>query len=114
MMRAMTSDELRNLTVGSTVVIKGQTKNIAKVGRKWIELRNREKISIERARTHHPNYPQREADVYATKEDYEAYEEYCKSLDNARATVRTFLNRHTDNNVIAVADFINSLKEKGA
>lgn len=113
-MRAMTSDELRNLTVGSTVVIKGQTKIVDKVGRKWITLNNGEKISIERARTNHPNYSQWEADVYATKEDYQAYENYCKSLDEARATIREFINKPSIKEVIAVAEFIKSLKEKGA
>ena len=113
-MRAMTSDKLRNLTVGSTVVIKGQTKTVDKVGRKWVTLNNEEKISIERARTHHPNYPQWEADVYATKEDYQAYEDYCKSLDEARKIIREFLNKPTSNEIIAVAEFIKSLKEKGA
>lgn len=113
-MRSMTSEELRALKPNDTVYIRG-TVTVTKVGRKYIHLSNNEKIDIERGRTSHPNYTQWEREVFKDKDTYTAYSDYCTMIDNANKVIRDFLRgRNTNGDIIAVADFIKQLKEKGA
>ena len=110
----MTSEELRALKPNDTVYIRG-TLTVTKVGRKYIHLSNNEKIDIERGRTSHPNYTQWEREVFKDKDTYTAYSDYCEMIDNANSVIRDFLRgRNTNGDIIAVANFIKQLKEKGA
>lgn len=113
-MRSMTSEELRALKPNDTVYIRW-TITVTKVGRKYIHLSNNEKIDIERGRTSHPNYTQWEREVFKDKATYIAYSDYCMRIDNANKIIRDFLRgRSTNSDIIAVAEFIKQLKEKGA
>lgn len=110
----MTPDELKALRVGDTVWIGKSQTEITKVGRKWLHYNNG-KIDIARACTSHPQYAQREESIFRTKGDYEAYLNYCAQVNKARALIRDFPNqRHKNEEFIAVANYINHIKEKGA
>ena len=88
---------------------------VLKVGRKWIHLANGEKIDIRRGCTSHPKYPQWERLVYKDEASYNAQVAYCKSIDTANKIIRDFTNqRNSNKDIIAVAEFIKQLKEKGA
>lgn len=112
-MKPMSSEELLKLKPGNTVVIKGKTYVVESRGPKWVKLTDsREVINISRACTHHPKYAQREANVYKDMEQYQAYEDYCKSIDEANAVVQQFRYKNTTEELLLVADFIRNLRNK--
>lgn len=115
-MRMMSSEELRQLKRGDTLVIKGKVCTVKSKGRKWITLEDsNETIDIARARTSHPNYPQWENSIYADIAAYIGYTEYCIELDNSRKTLRTFISSASNECLLKVASFIENLdKEKEA
>ena len=109
-MKAMSSEQLRELKVGDTVYTGKEYRTVESVGRKWIKI-GREKIDIERARTSHPTHSQWVTSVWKTKEDYDAYSAYCSAVDNARKVIQDFRNRGTHQEVLQVAEFILNLKQ---
>lgn len=112
-MKTMSSEELLKLKPGNTVVLKGQTYVVESRGSKWVKLKDsREVISIQKARTHHPNYSQWEVSVFKDLDHYQAYEAYCKSIDDANAVIQQFRYRSTSTELLAVADFIRNLRNK--
>lgn len=112
-MKSMSSEELLKLKPGNTVVIKGQTYVVESRGSKWVKLKDsREVISIQKARTHHPNYTQWEVSVFKDLDHYQAYEAYCKSIDDANAVIQQFRYKNTTSELLAVADFIRKLRNK--
>ena len=112
-MNSMSSEELLKLKPGNTVVIKGQTYAVESRGSKWVKLKNsREVISIQKARTHHPGYSQWEASIFKDLAHYQAYEDYCKSIDDANSVIQQFRYKSTSEELLAVADFIRNLRNK--
>lgn len=112
-MKSMSSEELLKLKPGNTVVIKGETYVVESRGPKWVKLKHsREVISIQRACTHHPNYSQWETSVFKDLDHYQAYEDYCKSIDDANAVIQQFRYKSTSSELLAVADFIRNLRNK--
>lgn len=82
-------------------------------GSKWVKLKNSsEVISIPRARTHHPGYSQWEASIFKDMEQYKAYEDYCKSVDDANAVIQQFRYKNTTEELLEVAAFIKNLRHK--
>lgn len=112
-MKSMSSEDLLKLKPGNTVVLKGQTYVVESRGSKWVKLKDsREVISIQKARTHHPNYTQWEVSVFKDMQHYQAYEDYCKSIDDANAIIQQFRYKSTTSELLAVADFIRNLRNK--
>lgn len=112
-MKSMSSEDLLKLKPGNTVVLKGQTYVVESRGSKWVKLKDsREVISIQKARTHHPNYTQWEVSVFKDLDHYQAYEAYCKSIDDANAVIQQFRYKSTSSELLAVADFIRNLRNK--
>lgn len=112
-MKSMSSEDLLKLKPGNTVVLKGQTYVVESRGSKWVKLKDsREVISIQKARTHHPNYTQWEVSVFKDLDHYQAYEAYCKSIDDANAVIQQFRYKSTTSELLAVADFIRNLRNK--
>ena len=112
-MKSMSSEELLKLKPGNTVVIQGKTYVVESRGPKWIKLKDsNEVISIQKARTHHPNYSQWEASVFNSLAHYQAYEDYCKGIDDANAVIQQFRYKSTSEELLAVADFIRNLRNK--
>ena len=112
-MKSMSSEELLKLKPGNTVVIQGKTYVVESRGSKWVKLKDsNEVISIQKARTHHPNYTQWEASVFKNLTHYQAYEDYCKSIDDANAVIQQFRYKSTTTELLAVADFIRNLRNK--
>lgn len=112
-MKSMSSEELLKLKPGNTVVLKGQTYIVESRGSKWVKLKDSsEVISIQKARTHHPKYTQWEVSVFKDLDHYQAYEAYCKSIDDANAVIQQFRYKRTSSELLAVADFIRNLRNK--
>lgn len=112
-MKSMSSEDLLKLKPGNTVVIKGETYVVESRGSKWVKLKDsREVISIQKARTHHPNYSQWEVSVFKDLDHYQSYEAYCKSIDDANAVIQQFRYKSTSSELLAVADFIRNLRNK--
>lgn len=112
-MKSMSSEELLKLKPGNTVVIKGKTYVVESRGPKWVKLKDsREVINIQRACTHHGNYHQWEEVIFKNLDHYQAYEDYCKSIDDANAVIQQFRYKSTTEELLAVADFIRSLRNK--
>lgn len=112
-MKSMSSEELLKLKPGNTVVIKGKNYVVESRGPKWVKLKNsREVISVQRACTHHGNYHQWEESIFKDLEHYQAYEDYCKSIDDANAVIQQFRYKSTSSELLAVADFIRNLRNK--
>ena len=112
-MKSMSSEELLKLKPGNTVVIQGETYVVESRGSKWVKLKDSRKvISIQKARTHHANYPQWEESVFKDLAHYQAYEDYCKSIDGANAVIQQFRYKRTSEELLIVADFIRNLRNK--
>lgn len=113
MMKSMSSEELLKLKPGNTVVIKGKTYVVESRGPKWVKLKDsREIISIQKASTHHANYHQWEESIFKDLAHYQAYENYCKCIDDANAVIQQFRYKNTTTELLAVADFIRNLRNK--
>ena len=113
----LSSEQLKKVKVGDILFVKGEKVTVKRTGYKYITLDDAREttISIERACSHFPNYPQLENDIYSSQEGYQAYVNYCKEMDDARKTLRTFMNRISNSNLLKVAAFIeNPDKEKEA
>lgn len=112
-MKSMSSEELLKLKPGNTVVLKGKTYVVESRGSKWVKLKDsREVISTLKACTHHPNRPQWEVSVFKDLTHYQAYEDYCKNIDDANAVIQQFRYKNTSTELLAVAEFIRNLRNK--
>ena len=110
----MTAEELRKLKIGDEVCLSRVSVSVVKVGNKFIHLKNGEKVLIESGYTYHPRYTQWEQPVYRSEKEYNLYQEYVNSLNQARATIKNFLHKHSNDDVLKVAEFIKNLNKEGA
>lgn len=110
----MTAEELRKLKVGDEVCLSRVSVSVVKVGHKFIHLKNGEKVLIESGYTYHPRYTQWEQPVYRSEQEYNLYQEYVNSLNQARAIIKNFLHKHSNDDVLKVAEFIKNLNKEGA
>ena len=112
--RPMTPEELFALKVGDTVFARNLTLTVVKVGRKYIttDFKNI-RIDAERARIVSEYILNLE--IYRDAETKQAYDDYCRSVDEARSYIRDHVYRLTAEELIKVKEFIENLKkEKGA
>lgn len=112
----MTPDELRKLKVGDTVYIEAMNQTVTKVGRKFIHITGpSDKILIEKACTYHPMYSQWQRYIFKDQATRDAYNLYCKSIDEVNAYISKGFRLLTADQRIRLKSVIEEmLNEKGA
>lgn len=111
----LNSEELRKLKIGDSLYIEKRECTVISVGRKFIHTSLHYKINIELAQVHNPNYSQFRYQVFSSKEHYDYCHAEGKKVDEARETVRNFMFRARNAEILAVAEFITGLqKDKGS